>query len=50
VQYHFAVALSRTGKNADARDMLQQLVAANPTFDSRSEASDLLRSLGGKVN
>jgi len=30
--------------------MLQQLVAANTAFDDRNEATDLLRSLGGKVN
>lgn len=50
VQYHLAVALSRTGKTADAREVLQQLFATNASFSSKSEATDLLRALGGKVN
>lgn len=50
VQYHLAVALSRTGKTADAREVLQQLFANNASFSSKSEATDLLRTLGGKAN
>ncbi len=50
VQYHLAVALNRTGKASDARQLLEQIVAQNAAFDSRDDAVALLRSLGGKVD
>lgn len=50
VQYHFAVALSRAGKKADARALLQRVVAYHGPFDGKQQASDLLRNLGGSIN
>ncbi|MGH6994279.1 MAG: XrtA/PEP-CTERM system TPR-repeat protein PrsT, partial [Stellaceae bacterium] len=50
VQYHFAVALSRAGHAAEARALLQRVVAYHGTFDGKQQASDLLKNLGGNVN
>lgn len=50
VQYHFAVALSRAGKTAEARVLLQRVVAYNGSFDGKQEASALLHNLGGSPN
>ena len=50
VQYHFAVALSRAGQRAEARALLQRVVAHSGTFDGKQQANALLRDLGGSVN
>lgn len=46
VQYHYALALSRNNKPADARLMLQKVLAANAEFESKGEAQQLLSRLG----
>ncbi|MDE2229137.1 MAG: PEP-CTERM system TPR-repeat protein PrsT [Alphaproteobacteria bacterium] len=50
VQYHFAVALTRAGKTAEARALLQKVVAYRGQFDGKQQAGDLLRSLGTNAN
>jgi hypothetical protein len=50
VQYHFAVALSRAGHTAEARALLQRVVAYHGSFDGKQQASALLKNLGGSVN
>lgn len=50
VQFHYAVALSRAGKNADARQILEKVMAKGGQFEGRQQASDLLRNLGGRAN
>jgi Flp pilus assembly protein TadD len=46
VQYHYALALSRNSKPADARVMLQKVLASNADFESKGEAQQLLSRLG----
>jgi Flp pilus assembly protein TadD len=46
VQYHYALALSRNNKAADARAMLQKALASKTDFDSKAEAQQLLSRLG----
>ncbi|MDE2165170.1 MAG: PEP-CTERM system TPR-repeat protein PrsT [Alphaproteobacteria bacterium] len=50
VQYHFAVALSRAGKTAEARALLRRVVGYNGPFDGKQQASALLKNLGSSVN
>lgn len=45
IQYHVAAALVAGGQPAEARDMLEQLLASNEVFASRNEAQALLASL-----
>jgi cellulose synthase operon protein C len=45
IQYHYALALARSGKQAAAQSSLQQLLAGNAQFASRAAAEQLLRSL-----
>ena len=46
VQYHYALALSKTNKPADARAMLQKALASNTDFDGKADAQQLLTRLG----
>jgi putative PEP-CTERM system TPR-repeat lipoprotein len=46
VQYHYALALSRNNKAADARVVLQKVLAPNADFESKNEAQQLLNRLG----
>jgi Tfp pilus assembly protein PilF len=45
VQYHYAIALSRTNKPGEARAMLQKVLASNSDFDGKAEAKQLLDRL-----
>jgi predicted Zn-dependent protease len=45
VQYHLAFALDRTGKKADAVDLLKKAIGAGRDFDSKKEAESLLAQL-----
>lgn len=45
IQYHYAVALHRTGSSAEARAVLQRLLSDREQFASRSEAERLVRGL-----
>jgi Flp pilus assembly protein TadD len=45
VQYHYALALSRNNKPADARVILQKVLASNADFESKTEAQQLLTRL-----
>jgi len=45
IQYHYAVALARTGKRQQAAEALRSLLQATDAFPSRREAEALLRSL-----
>lgn len=47
VQYHYAVALSRTNKANDARALLQKILATNAEFEGKADARQLLERLGG---
>jgi cytochrome c-type biogenesis protein CcmH/NrfG len=42
VAYHYAAALGATGDKAQARALLQKLVAEQPAFDDRKDAVRLL--------
>ena len=44
IQYHFAVALKRSGESAEARELLRSLMEQQ--FDSASEARQLYEQLG----
>jgi predicted Zn-dependent protease len=46
VQYHFAMALSKSNKTADARAMVQKALASPADFESKPEATQLLNRLG----
>src|SRR5665213_988241 len=50
VQYHLAAALSRAGNGAGAKQILQKVVVNDAKFDGKQQASELYRSLGGRVN
>jgi putative PEP-CTERM system TPR-repeat lipoprotein len=50
VQYHLAVALSKTGNTAGARELLEKSVANPAAFDGKQQASDMLHGLTGKIN
>ena len=45
VQYHFALALSKSNKVGDARAMLQKALAAKDDFESKADAKQLLDRL-----
>ena len=42
VQYHYAVALMRTGEEQEARQMLEQLLETGKQFEGREEVKRLL--------
>jgi putative PEP-CTERM system TPR-repeat lipoprotein len=48
IQYHYAFALSKTGRADEARDILQKLLKKNPRPDTKSAAETLLTKLGGR--
>jgi putative PEP-CTERM system TPR-repeat lipoprotein len=45
VQYHFALALSRTNRPGEARALLQKTLASKDDFDSKAEAKQLFDRL-----
>jgi putative PEP-CTERM system TPR-repeat lipoprotein len=45
MQYHYAAALAKAGKSADAVPRLRTLLEGNAEFASRSEAEELLKRL-----
>jgi Tfp pilus assembly protein PilF len=45
IQYHLAAALSRSGKPADARVLLEKLLGSGTTFADKAEAEQLLQQL-----
>ncbi|HWE06619.1 MAG TPA: XrtA/PEP-CTERM system TPR-repeat protein PrsT [Rhizomicrobium sp.] len=47
IQYHYAVVLSKTGKTAEARGVLQKLLKLDVQPDTKSQAQLLLVKLGG---
>jgi len=46
IKYHYAAALARSGAKDRAREQLTQLLATDASFDSRTEAQQLLVELG----
>jgi len=46
IQYHYAVALARSGKKEAAATVLQRVIAENESFPSRRDAEALLKTLG----
>ena len=51
IEYHLAVALSKTGNNAGARQLLEKAVANPVAFDGKQQATDMLHGLAaGKLN
>ena len=45
IQYHLAVALSRTGRGADAQAMLEKLIGSGAAFADKAQAEKLLAEL-----
>jgi putative PEP-CTERM system TPR-repeat lipoprotein len=45
IQYHLAVALDRAGRSADARAILEKLLASGAAFDDKTAAEKLLKQL-----
>lgn len=45
VQYHYALALSKSNKPDDARALLQQALASSDEFDSKGDAKQLLERI-----
>ncbi|HEX2645747.1 MAG TPA: tetratricopeptide repeat protein, partial [Candidatus Dormibacteraeota bacterium] len=45
IQYHLAVALSRGGNSADARDLLEKLLGSGVAFPDKTRAEELLKQL-----
>jgi putative PEP-CTERM system TPR-repeat lipoprotein len=48
VQFHLAVALSRTGAMGPAREMLAKLATDGKDADTKAQATQYLQSLGGR--
>lgn len=46
IQYHLAVAHSKTGQNDRAKALLHKILAGNQAFDSRAQAERLSQNLG----
>ena len=47
IAYHYAVALERTGKQGEARALLQKVLGDKQGFENRPQAEALLQKLGG---
>ncbi len=47
IRYHLAQALVKNGRKDEARQVLREILADQTTFDSRQQASALLKELGG---
>ena len=47
IRYHYAVALSKLGRNGEARQILEKLLLADPDFTEREDAEELLKTLSG---
>src|SRR5579863_10132695 len=45
IQYHFAVALDRSGRASEARALLEKLLASKVEFTDKSAAEKLLQQL-----
>jgi len=45
IRYHLAVALSRSGEEDEAREVLEEILSIDDEFDGRSEARKLLSQL-----
>lgn len=45
IRYHLAVGLSKAGRNDDARDMLEEILASEDEFDGRDAARKLLAQM-----
>ena len=45
IQYHVAVALQRTGRTSDAREVLEALLGSGGSFAEKAEAEELLQEL-----
>jgi putative PEP-CTERM system TPR-repeat lipoprotein len=48
IQYHLAAALAQTGEQAEARRLLEALLAKTPAFEAAADARKLLDSLAQK--
>lgn len=46
IQYHYAAALARAGRAPEARSRLEQLLRGSAAFGARTEAVELLKTLG----
>ncbi|HLF09780.1 MAG TPA: XrtA/PEP-CTERM system TPR-repeat protein PrsT, partial [Gammaproteobacteria bacterium] len=46
IQYHYAAALARAGRAPEARSRLEQLLGGSAAFGARTEAQELLKTLG----
>ena len=45
INYHYAAALAKAGKKADAKKLLVNILNTNMVFEERTEAKTLLNSL-----
>lgn len=45
IQFHWASALAKSGKNTEARAGLQKLLATQQRFDERDKATSLLKTI-----
>ena len=45
ISFHLAEALAKIGENAEARDVLDRMLAGGRQFPERSQAQELLRTL-----
>lgn len=45
MRHHLAVALARSGRGADARRILEPLLAAGTPFEGREEAALLVKDI-----
>lgn len=45
IQFHWASALAKSGKNAEAQAVLQKLLATQQRFDERDKATSLLKTI-----
>jgi Flp pilus assembly protein TadD len=47
IRYHYAVALKKSGRTADARRELETVVKGNQPLDELDAAKSLLKEVGG---
>jgi putative PEP-CTERM system TPR-repeat lipoprotein len=50
VQFHWASALAKSGKNAEAQALLQKVLAAHQRFSERDKAATLLKTIEAPSN
>lgn len=45
IRYHYAITLLKTGKNIEAKEILEELLAQDKPFNGQEEATQLLKNL-----